>query len=54
VVVGSGVGVELGVATMTGVGVKTVCCAVGVGSMLRTNPIAIVSTMIKLIIYRAI
>ena len=52
VALGSGVGVE--VARMIGVGVATVCCVVGVGSTLRTNPTAILSTMITLITYKAI
>ncbi len=51
---GSGVGVGVGVAKMIGVGVATLCGSDGVGSTLRTNPIAILSTMIKLITYRAI
>ena len=39
---------------MIGVGVTTVCYMAGVGSMLRTNPAAILSTMIKLITNKAI
>jgi hypothetical protein len=54
VALGSGVGVGVDVVKMMGVGVTIVCCVLGVGSTLRTNPIAILSTMITLITYRAI
>jgi len=54
VVLGSSVGVGVDVVKMMGVGVTTVCCVSGVGSTLRTNPIAILSTMIRLITNRAI
>jgi hypothetical protein len=39
---------------MMGVGVANVCGSVGVGSTLTTNPITILSTMIRLITNRRI
>ena len=39
---------------MMGVGVANVCGSAGVGSMLTTKPITILSTMIRLITHRAI
>lgn len=47
-------GSAVAVATNTGVGVNTGTCSTGVGNMLMTNPMAILSTMIRLITYRAI
>ncbi len=51
---GSGVGVGVDVVKMMGVGVATVFCVVGVGSTLMTKPIAILSTIMRLITYSAI